>query len=114
MSLVTHEPVKLPAVFRRFFFKQMQQNFDLFNTIFWSILKDGNPPDLTPELPKITAPVLILWGEHDQLLDVSCAHAIKRELPNSSLVIFDDVGHAPMIEIPQRAAAEHLKFLEAL
>lgn len=114
LNLATHEPKKLPGFMKRYMFNQMQDGFDFYNSIFWSLVEDGGSPDLTPQLSRIEAPVLILWGEHDQLLDVSCARALNRELPNSTLVIFNNVGHAPMMEVPARAAAEHLKFLSAV
>jgi abhydrolase domain-containing protein 6 len=114
MALVAHRDLKLPGFYQRHMANLMRERYDLFNRIFWNILEDGKAPDLSAELPKITAPVLILWGEHDQLLDVSCAHGIKRQLPNAELVIFDDVGHVPFLEVPKRAAHAHRQFLQSL
>ncbi len=114
LALVSHRDLKLPGFYQRHMVKVMRERYDLYNRIFWSIMENGGALDLSEDLPQITAPVLILWGEHDQLLDVTCAHSIKLQLPNSQLVIFDDVGHVPFLEVPKRAAGVHRKFLHSL
>ena len=113
MALVTHKPVHIPIFIKRYLFTDMVINREFYDGIFWSLLTaaEGQPEDLTEKLPNIIAPVMVMWGQNDQLLDVSCAHAIKKKLPSSSLVVFDNVGHVPMVEVPEKAAAEYLKFL---
>jgi pimeloyl-ACP methyl ester carboxylesterase len=114
LTMISHRDIHLPRFYQRHMLNMMRERYDLYNSIFWSILEDGKAPDLSAELSKITAPVLILWGERDQLIDVSCAHAIKRQLPNATLVIFDDVGHVPFLEEPKQAARAYREFLQGL
>ena len=57
-------------------------------------------------------PTLILWGRDDALIPVDVAEKFDSFLPNTSLVIYDNVGHAPMEEIPERSAADVLTFLK--
>jgi len=69
--------------------------------------------DLEPDLPKIWARTLILWGDSDRLLDVSCAQVLAKGLPSSTTVIMKDCGHAPLMERPKETAQHYLDFLHA-
>ena len=61
--------------------------------------------------PSIKTPTMIIWGRHDQLIDVSCVKVLDEGIPDSESVIFEDVGHIPMIEKPKAVAEHHLPFL---
>jgi len=67
---------------------------------------------LEPELPRITAPTLLLWGDQDRILDVSSIETMKPLLKDASLVIIKDCGHAPILERPEESAAAYLKFID--
>lgn len=56
------------------------------------------------ELKKVQAPTLILWGREDRVIAVENAAIFKRLIPGSRTVVIDEVGHAPMIEIPEESA----------
>jgi abhydrolase domain-containing protein 6 len=68
---------------------------------------------LEPDLPQIKVRTLVLWGDSDQLVDVSTTRVLAQGLPNSSLVIMKDCGHVPIFEQPQEAARHYLAFLAA-
>lgn len=54
-------------------------------------------------LGEIEAPTLIVWGRNDMLVPVSDADEYEQLIgPNARKVVFDDTGHAPMIERPSR------------
>lgn len=67
-----------------------------------------NPAD---RLPKIKAPVLLLWGKKDRLIPFSNSADYTALLPNSQLVAFKDLGHVPMEENPQVSLAPLRAFL---
>ncbi|XP_077251429.1 uncharacterized protein LOC143890606 [Tasmannia lanceolata] len=70
-----------------------------------AIIKDRKFSDL----PKITQPTLILWGEQDQIFPLELGHTLKRHLEeNSKLVIIKHAGHAVNLEMPKKFC-EHLK-----
>lgn len=52
------------------------------------------------QLPSIGAPTLVLWGDSDQVLDVSCADGFCERIPNAKAMILPAVGHLPMLEVP--------------
>ena len=47
-------------------------------------------------------PTLIMWGGNDPIIPVSHSADAHRAMPGSQLVIFDDVGHFPHCEDPER------------
>lgn len=55
-------------------------------------------------LKGISCPTLVMWGEKDAILDVSCVQAIKEYLPEAKEVILPNVGHLPMLEAPFKSA----------
>jgi pimeloyl-ACP methyl ester carboxylesterase len=55
---------------------------------------------------RISAPTLIAWGARDTLLPRAGQEAMAAEIPGARLVIYDDVGHAPVVEAPERVAAD--------
>ncbi len=63
------------------------------------------------ELKFITAPTLIMWGKEDVLIDVREAEHFKK-IAHSVEVIYDSVGHCPQQEIPERSAADVMRFLK--
>jgi pimeloyl-ACP methyl ester carboxylesterase len=58
-------------------------------------------------------PTLIIWGGRDRLIPPNSAENFHRDIVGSQLVIFDDLGHVPQEEDPQRTVAAVEKFLEA-
>ncbi|AYC35100.1 alpha/beta hydrolase [Pseudomonas cavernae] len=69
---------------------------------------------LEPELPKIQAPTLLLWGDQDRVLDVSSIDVMKPLLKKPTVVIMKDCGHAPMLERPQETAEHYQAFLDSV
>jgi pimeloyl-ACP methyl ester carboxylesterase len=67
---------------------------------------------LEPFLPAIHAPVLIIWGDTDKILDVSCVSILEKKLKNYQTVIMKEMGHVPILERPQETAISYLYFLK--
>lgn len=57
--------------------------------------------DFRDRLDDVKAPVLLVWGEDDNLVPVTDADEFERLIPNARKVIFEDTGHVPMLERPQ-------------
>lgn len=68
--------------------------------------------DLSPELPKISAKTLVVWGQADKMVPVKYAHVFNKEIANSEIEIIPKIGHSPHIEVPEKLAEIILKFLE--
>jgi non-heme chloroperoxidase len=54
--------------------------------------------DLTPELPKIRIPALVIVGRADRLTPPSQARLIARLIPGARLEVFEGGGHMLMLE----------------
>jgi pimeloyl-ACP methyl ester carboxylesterase len=63
-------------------------------------------------LAAIRVPTLILHGSRDQLIPVEQAQLFGDAIAGSEVVVFDDVGHLPMEERPDRTAAAVAEFLQ--
>ena len=54
-------------------------------------------------LPEIHVPVLVVWGRNDLLVPVGDAYAYAELIgDNARVEVFEDTGHAPMLERPSR------------
>lgn len=84
------------------------------NERIFADIRAGNPFVFTEELEKIRARTLIVWGAHDRLISVDNASVFEQLIADSRKIIFDDVGHSPMLEEPERTARIYRKFMEAL
>jgi 4,5:9,10-diseco-3-hydroxy-5,9,17-trioxoandrosta-1(10),2-diene-4-oate hydrolase len=50
------------------------------------------------DLPRITAPTLVVWGTQDPLIPAAYAHVATHGLPHARLHLFDRCGHLPQLE----------------
>ena len=93
-----------------------QQAFEnsTFNRRIFESLMDDRSSDLEPILADIDAPVLIVWGEFDRILDISSVDVMKPLMPQAEVVIMKDTGHIPMLERPAETAAHFLAFLQGV
>ena len=66
--------------------------------------------EVPTESGMITAPTLLLWGDHDAFVPRSDQLALLAAIPGSRLVTFGGVGHCPHWERPERAASEIVAF----
>jgi len=68
--------------------------------------------DNSAKLSKITAPTLILWGKEDIWIPPTLGKKFQQQIPNSILVIMENVGHIPMEESPQESLEIVKRFLK--
>ncbi len=92
------------------------------NRYFDFLLREGNRkalngkmlsilPDRSEYIKTVQQPTLIIWGDKDKLVPVECANKFKQDIAGSELVIYKNIGHLPMEEIPGRVIADFKKFL---
>lgn len=55
-------------------------------------------------LPSIRQPTLILWGDSDRVVDVTCSDAFASHIEQSRVMVLPQVGHLPMLEEPRSTA----------
>lgn len=64
------------------------------------------------EIKQVQCPTLIMWGDSDRLVNVEAAPKFHADIPNSELLIYENMGHVPMEEIPEKSVADFIAFLK--
>jgi len=64
--------------------------------------KQGN---MASVLHAIRCPVLLVWGEEDEITPSVAAHEFKKHIPHAELTFIRRCGHAPNIEHPREVSA---------
>ena len=62
---------------------------------------------------KLSTPSLVLWGQNDEVLDVSGATILGQILSGSTIIILERTGHLPMLERPALCASHILDFVRS-
>jgi proline iminopeptidase len=73
----------------------------------------GESFDLRPELPRITAPALVLTGRDDFICGPAAAAQIAERIPDAEVVLLEGAGHMTFLEQPEAFAAAVERFLAA-
>ncbi len=56
-------------------------------------------------------PVLLIWGEEDQVVPFAMSEKLRRVLPNAEFQALEDTGHLPPVERPRACARWMREFL---
>jgi 4,5:9,10-diseco-3-hydroxy-5,9,17-trioxoandrosta-1(10),2-diene-4-oate hydrolase len=62
-------------------------------------------------LHRIECPTLVVWGTHDMLVPLRDASTFEGAIPNARKLIYEDTGHMPQLEEPERFNADLAQFL---
>ena len=68
-------------------------------------------PKLERRLHRISAPTLVLWGEHDAVVPRQHGERYAARIPQARLQIVADAGHALLMEKPEAAIAAIEQFV---
>ncbi|WP_375739621.1 alpha/beta fold hydrolase [Pseudomonas boanensis] len=112
LDFVFVTPPPLTTGLKAYLAEQSIANEAHYDLVFQQLMQRYIP--LEPELPKIKAPTLLLWGDKDRVLDVSSVEVMKPLLQRPSVAILENCGHAPMIERPEETARHYQAFLDSL
>ena len=66
------------------------------------------------ELDRISAPLLLLWGDRDRMLYHRGAQQVLDAVAGSRLELWEEVGHCPQVEVPARFTELLLRFGDEL
>jgi len=67
-----------------------------------SIAKSAIRHNMANDLPDMNTPACIIWGKNDTVTPPEVAVDFNKLLPDSDLFWFDQCGHAPMMEHPDK------------
>jgi 2-hydroxy-6-oxonona-2,4-dienedioate hydrolase len=68
--------------------------------------------DVTARLHEIDVPTLVVWGRQDARGDLAEAENFASRLPQGRMVLFEECGHLPYLEQPERFNALAREFLQ--
>ena len=76
-------------------------------------LRGFNPDTLLPTtlLADVTAPTLFVWGDQDPMGGPAIARSFVDRLPNATLELMTNAGHAPWMDDPDHVADRIVEFL---
>lgn len=77
-----------------------------------SLAKSAIRHNMAKELPHLTMPTLLIWGQQDTITPPHVAEEFHSLLPNSELHWIDQCGHAAMMEHPAEFNAILERWLE--
>ena len=110
LSFVFVKKPFIPRPIKGFLVAEAIKNQDLNKKIFEQI-KDSSLNNPMESLVKnINVPTLIVWGAQDRVLHSSGAKILEAIMKNSKAIVLENIGHAPMIEIPEETAKLVLDF----
>lgn len=111
MSLAIHNraiALALAPVMAQDLINRRHVNRHLFHQLF---VNAPNPNG--PGMSATQAPTLIMWGKEDRLVHYTGAYTYQAIIPHADVLLFDGVGHLPMVEIPIRTAKALQEFWTA-
>ncbi len=68
----------------------------------WRGLKPHMLQDVRDESYQIRAPTLLVWGKQDRVVPIEHMYVAQEKIPHAQTVVFDNCGHAPQIEHPEK------------
>jgi non-heme chloroperoxidase len=74
----------------------------------------ARPADYDDVLKALTIPVLAIHGAQDKISRVAMSEHTAETAPNARLAIYEDVGHLPFWETPERFDADLTAFIDGL
>jgi abhydrolase domain-containing protein 6 len=69
---------------------------------------------LNTSIATVVSPMLVLWGAHDRLFDVSGIEVVRAKVPGAGIHVLKGIGHLPMMEAPKASAQAYARFLGSL
>ncbi|MEO0574905.1 MAG: alpha/beta hydrolase [Pseudomonadota bacterium] len=112
LKLLTPKPPFMPAFMRRYAVQNYLEHGDQLDTIFWQLAEAQQQDGLQASLSDINVPTLIVWGDSDQVIDVSCVDVFDEAIGDSETLIFAGKGHIPMFEAPVQTARRQKQLIE--
>ena len=66
-----------------------------------SYLRSAEPTDVRDDLPRLSVPTTIIWGDRDRLIPSGHGEALRDAIAGSELIVLPEVGHVPQTEAPR-------------
>lgn len=109
MNFSMQKPPYIPGMIMGYLVDEKCARADIEKVIFNDMIKDSN---LGAVAKNIKTPTLIIWGKKDRVLHIDNARLFHTTIKGSQLVIFEELGHVPLLEDPAKTAFVTKKFIK--
>ncbi|MCF7944861.1 MAG: alpha/beta hydrolase, partial [Spirochaetia bacterium] len=107
-----YEPEKVPSELAEHYKKPLQaKNWDI---ALFEYTKANRDPGIIDRLGSLEIPVLIIHGAEDTVVPLKLSERLFVEIPGASLEVFNECGHVPQEECPDKTAEVINQFLQNL
>ncbi|CAB1422066.1 unnamed protein product [Pleuronectes platessa] len=111
LRICIHAPVNLHRQVLKGFLDNRIPDNSFFKEVLTEICGETSRYSLQENMHRITAPLQVIWGKEDRLLDVSGAGVLQAAQPGCRVELLDDCGHTLMLERPRKSAKLVMDFL---
>lgn len=111
MAMLTPKPIKMPPFAANDAVRKLQRNAWVINRSMAAMTTGRDLLDF--QLYRIKQPMLIVWGEQDELIPVAVGNRIHKSVPQSVLRVVDGCGHLAPAECARPVVASTVEFLKA-
>jgi pimeloyl-ACP methyl ester carboxylesterase len=111
LRLYNPQPRELPAHFVERWYDRYELNSRLAALNFYRATPAPAFERLREPLRRLDRPALVVWGRHDPAVPVEQAERQRESFPSAEVVVFEDSGHWPYLDDPERAAEAIVPFL---
>ncbi|KAG9335140.1 hypothetical protein JZ751_005612 [Albula glossodonta] len=84
---------------------------DFYQEVFMKIVEEDSRHCLHDNMHLITAPMQVIWGKQDQVVDVSGASVLAEALPGCQVELLENCGHSVVMERPRKTAKLIMDFI---
>lgn len=105
------KPPYIPGMMMDFLVSEKCKRAEIEKVVFNDMIKNI---DLSHVANNVKVPTLIIWGQQDRVLHIDNAGLFHRTIKGSQLVIFEELGHVPLLEDPEKTAAVTASFIKTI
>ncbi|TRY66796.1 hypothetical protein DNTS_009585 [Danionella cerebrum] len=88
-------------------------NNDFYRECFMELVGEKSRHSLHENMHLISAPLQVIWGKNDQVLDVSGASVLAEGVSGCQIDLLENCGHSVVLERPRKSAQLIMDFIIA-
>lgn len=110
LDFVMEEKPFIPAPIAKVEAEKSVARVEINKKIF-SDLQADLKAGMEARLESVQAPVLIIWGDHDRAINVDNIDKYAQLIPKAEKLVYENIGHLAMVEVPKRSATDMMNFI---
>ena len=114
LDLVFATPPQLPGRIEDVFVNRNAGRLDMIRRTFSAMLRDDASAGLSPVLPQLDKPALVMWCHGDKLVSSDAVDVFRKKLtasPRIDVTTLFGCSHMPMLEKPHATAEAITRFM---